>query len=110
MNREEYLQTAKDRFGDNPNEFVLECPMCHYQQSRNKIMKLAEEGKFKSMRYGKLTPKQLREKQPSIEQECLSKDCNYVSYGLIQLGIEIKGKYYFPLAETQKNPSVVQKN
>jgi len=97
MKKEEYLQIAQEKFGDDPNDYVFECPICHYCQSRKEIMKLAIEGKFKSKRYGSPSYDELRKLGPSIEQECLSPDCNYVSYGLIQAGVTVDGGNYFPL-------------
>jgi len=97
MNKKDYLKFAKDNFGEDISKYVLVCPMCDYEQSVEKLRDLAKQGKLFSKRYGSLNYEELKRLQPDIERECMSPDCNYVTYGLIPLGIEVNGGMYFPI-------------
>lgn len=99
LTRDEFISNAKRLWGDDPKDWVFECRFCDNKQSFNSFMKTMEsQGYFKSQRYGIITKENISKLQPKFEQECISPDCNYVSYGLISGSMEVDGHRYLMLS------------
>ncbi len=98
LTKEQFYEQGEKLFGKNRRDWVFCCEWCKFEQSFNSIKKqLNEKGFIKSMRYGIITEKNLDELQPKPDQECLSENCNYVSYGLIGSGLEVDDNRYLML-------------
>ncbi len=100
MTKKEFYEQARKLYGDDPKDWVFVCPWCKFKQSMNSILASIETNGFhKSQRYGIITMKNIKELQPKPEQECLSPDCNYASYGLFGGSLEINDHRYLELAK-----------
>lgn len=98
LTREQFYEQGEKLFGKNRRDWIFCCEWCKFEQSFNSIRKtIDEKGFIKSMRYGKITDENLNKLQPKPDQECLSKNCNYVSYGLISGSLEVDGNRYLKL-------------
>lgn len=107
MTREEFYKIAKELWGDDPKDWIFVCPWCDNKQSFNSLMKILDtQGFIESMRYGKITKENIKDLQPKPDQECISPNCNYVSYGLIGGSLEIDDNRYLMLVnmEQKLNP------
>jgi len=110
MTRNEFYEIGTKAYGENRREWIFICPWCKYKQSMNSIRaSLNKEGFHKSQRYGIITEKNIKKLNPSIDQECLSPDCNFASYGLFSGDLEIDGHNYLLLA-VQQNTEEVKPN
>jgi len=109
MTKEQFQEIGRERYGEDPNKWVFVCGICGFKQSRDMIINNLKKGGHQSKRYGLLTIENINKLKPSIEQECLSPDCNYVSYGLIPStfcnedeGVQIEESFYLALAKVGK--------
>lgn len=99
LTKDKFYAKAKGLYGDNPRDWIFKCEWCDNQQSMNSIMnEIEQKGFIKSQRYGIITKKNVQELQPKPDQECISPDCNYASYGLFGGSLEVDGHRYLNLA------------
>jgi hypothetical protein len=101
MSREEFYSKAKELYGNDPMDWVFVCPWCKHKQSMNMLKhSIIQNGGFvESLRYGEITLENIKHLKPSLDQECLSPDCNYASYGLFGGELEVDGRRFLMLAD-----------
>lgn len=103
LTREQFYSKAKELWGDDPKDWIFVCDWCDNKQSFNSFMKIINsQGYFESQRYGIITKQNMKELQPKFDQECISPNCNYASYGLFGGSLEVDGHRYLMLANMEK--------
>lgn len=108
ITQEQFMEKAKQLYGEKTSKWKFKCPNCKSEQSANSIREDVENG-IKPQRYPDF--KIGDEIRP--EQECFSPDCNWVAYGLFNSGtlviiddskphnsnLKINCVYVFPFAD-----------
>jgi len=82
ITKEQFMEKAKELYGENTSEWKFKCPNCKREQSAISIRADVEKG-ITPQRYPDI--KKGDEFRP--EQECFSPDCNWVAYGLFNSGL-----------------------
>jgi hypothetical protein len=106
VTRDDFYKKGKELYGEDFKNWEFCCSFCGFKQSQSSIVTIMQDKGFhESMRYGQITLDNIQTLKPSIETECLSKDCNFVAYGLVPStfgkygGMIVDGKYVFKFAK-----------